>query len=94
MVIQVRRNSPWSNGDFHLKRLDIKLINSCLEFQVELNCLQRAYEELTKQMNKIYAQRLWFVMLEQFLMKYVWSGTGMIMVSLPIIAGVSLSKSR
>ncbi|KAK6621774.1 ATP-binding cassette sub- D member 2 [Polyplax serrata] len=62
--------------------------------KVELNCLQRAYEELTKQMNKIYAQRLWFVMLEQFLMKYVWSGTGMIMVSLPIIAGVSLSRSE
>ncbi|EEB12111.1 conserved hypothetical protein [Pediculus humanus corporis] len=60
--------------------------------KVELNCLQKAYKQLTNQMNKIYAQRLWFVMLEQFLMKYVWSGTGMIMISLPIIAGVSLTK--
>lgn len=31
-------------------------------------------------------------MLEQFFMKYVWSGTGMIMVSLPILTTSDLSK--
>lgn len=31
-------------------------------------------------------------MLEQFFMKYVWSGTGMIMVSLPILTTSNLSK--
>jgi ABC transporter transmembrane region 2. len=53
--------------------------------QVELSHLKKAYGSLVDQMNTIFSQRLWYVMLEQFLMKYVWSGTGMIMVSLPIL---------
>lgn len=47
--------------------------------------LQNAYQSLVKHMNVIFSQRLWYVVLEQFLMKYVWSGTGMVVVSLPII---------
>lgn len=44
-------------------------------------------------MNYIYAQKLWFVMLEQFFMKYVWSGIGMVMVSLPVLTGISSPSS-
>lgn len=55
--------------------------------RVELLQLREAYRRLTHQMNTIYSQRLWFVMLEQFFMKYVWSGTGMVMISLPILLG-------
>jgi ATP-binding cassette subfamily D (ALD) protein 2 len=43
-------------------------------------------------MNTIFTQKLWFVMLEQFFMKYVWSGTGMIMVSLPILTTSHLNN--
>lgn len=53
--------------------------------QVEQTQLREAYRRLCRQMNTIFTQKLWFVMLEQFFMKYVWSGTGMIMVSLPIL---------
>lgn len=47
--------------------------------------LGSAYASLVRHKNRIMAQRLWYVVLEQFLMKYVWSGTGMVMISLPII---------
>ncbi|XP_050339564.1 ATP-binding cassette sub-family D member isoform X3 [Bactrocera neohumeralis] len=61
--------------------------------KVELQQLRQAYNRLVIQMNNIFIQKLWFVMLEQFFMKYVWSGTGMIMVSLPILmSGTSLQK--
>ncbi|KAK9500790.1 hypothetical protein O3M35_001986 [Rhynocoris fuscipes] len=53
--------------------------------QVELKHLKSAYRSLVDHKNKILCQRLWYVVLEQFLMKYVWSGTGMVMVSLPIL---------
>lgn len=62
--------------------------------RVELLQLREAYRRLTHQMNTIYSQRLWFVMLEQFFMKYVWSGTGMVMISLPILMGTSNSASN
>ncbi|CAH0765455.1 unnamed protein product [Bemisia tabaci] len=55
--------------------------------KVELTHLEAAYQSLVSHKNTIFMQRLWYVVLEQFLMKYVWSGTGMIMISLPIIAG-------
>lgn len=62
--------------------------------KVELQQLRQAYNRLVSQMNNIFTQKLWFVMLEQFFMKYVWSGTGMIMVSLPILtSGVGSAKT-
>lgn len=57
--------------------------------RVELMQLREAFRRLTNQMNILYTQRLWFVMLEQFFMKYVWSGTGMIMISLPVLMGAN-----
>lgn len=62
--------------------------------RVELLQLREAYRRLSSQMNIIYSQRLWFVMLEQFFMKYVWSGTGMIMISLPVLMGTNLESDQ
>lgn len=56
--------------------------------------LREAYRRLCRQMNTIFSQKLWFVMLEQFFMKYVWSGTGMIMVSLPILTTSHLNSDE
>lgn len=62
--------------------------------RVELMQLREAFRRLANQMNIIYSQRLWFVMLEQFFMKYVWSGTGMIMISLPVLMGTASTEPK
>ncbi len=53
--------------------------------EVELDALQKAYRSLSKQSSVIYLQKLWYVMLEQFLMKYGWAGSGMIVIAIPIL---------
>ncbi|KAE9535090.1 hypothetical protein AGLY_008382 [Aphis glycines] len=60
--------------------------------KVEMIHLQNAYQSLVRHMNAIFSQRLWYVVLEQFLMKYVWSGTGMVVVSLPIITSSRVAE--
>ncbi|XP_074594522.1 ATP binding cassette subfamily D [Brevipalpus obovatus] len=60
--------------------------------QIELKIVQKAYKRLAQQMNVIYNQRWWYIMFEQFLMKYVWSAIGMINIALPVMTSSSCIK--
>ncbi|KAH8406420.1 hypothetical protein KR222_004120 [Zaprionus bogoriensis] len=89
--------SEEANRYGYLRHIHSRIITNAEEVafygghKVELQQLRQAYNRLVNQMNNIFSQKLWFIMLEQFFMKYVWSGTGMVMVSLPILTGAAAS---
>nr|XP_018673195.1 ATP-binding cassette sub-family D member 2-like isoform X1 [Ciona intestinalis] len=61
--------------------------------KAELSLLHKCYRSLVKQTNLIYLQRLWYVMIEQFFMKYMWSSAGMVMIAIPILTAKGYAEN-
>jgi len=59
---------------------------------VEKKVLQDAYLQECKQSKKIYFAKWWYVFFEQFLMKYIWSGSGMVVTAIPILTGMVCNR--
>ncbi|CAF3025200.1 unnamed protein product [Rotaria sp. Silwood2] len=53
--------------------------------EVEKKWILKLYNQLQAQTNLIIKKRLWFIMLEQFLMKYFWHSCGMIFIAIPFL---------
>ncbi|CAF4004117.1 unnamed protein product [Adineta steineri] len=53
--------------------------------EVEKNWILKLYDQLREQTNSIIKKKLWFVMLEQFLMKYFWHACGMVTIAIPFL---------
>ncbi|XP_078042968.1 ATP binding cassette subfamily D [Augochlora pura] len=55
--------------------------------------LTTAYKSLVSHLRRVLTLKLWYVMLEQLLMKYVWSGTGLLVIALPVLYTAVTAKS-
>lgn len=60
---------------------------------IEHRYLTTAYRSLVSHLRRVLALKLWYVMLEQFLMKYVWSGTGLFVIAMPLLYTTATSKN-
>lgn len=53
--------------------------------KIEADLVNKNYKLLKKQLDTVYFKRFWYIIIEQFLLKYVWSSAGLCMISVPLM---------
>jgi ATP-binding cassette subfamily D (ALD) long-chain fatty acid import protein len=81
---------------FHHTRLmeyaeEIALYNGAA---TEERILNRAYFSLIRHLNKIFRQKIFFIMMEDFTIKYFWGAMGLLVSALPIFLTPHAGKDR
>ncbi|XP_076249227.1 ATP binding cassette subfamily D [Calliopsis andreniformis] len=56
--------------------------------------LTTAYKSLVSHLRRVLTLKLWYVMLEQLLMKYIWSGTGLLVIAMPLLYSTVTSRNK
>ena len=62
--------------DTQLFRGEVQFFFSFLSPQIEHSLLRESFAALARQMDLIFKKKLWYIMLEQFFMKYLWGLSG------------------
>jgi ABC-type uncharacterized transport system fused permease/ATPase subunit len=82
-------HAVWTALEGQLRFVHSRLITNAEEIafyrghKIEHGVIARSYYALVKHMNLIFQQRVFYTMLEGFLMKYVWSAIGMNIIAFP-----------
>jgi ATP-binding cassette subfamily D (ALD) protein 1 len=53
--------------------------------KTEAALVNKNYKLLKRKMEHVYVNKFWYIIVEQFLLKYVWSAAGLSMISLPLL---------
>jgi len=57
--------------------------------EVEKTVLRKAYEKECSASKRMHLSKLWYIFFEQFLLKYTWGASGMLVTAIPIFTGQS-----
>nr|QNH67892.1 ATP-binding cassette transporter subfamily D member 2 [Brachionus rotundiformis] len=53
--------------------------------KTESNLINKNYKLLKKKQELVHNNKFWYIIVEQFLLKYVWSAAGLSMISMPLL---------
>ncbi|CAF0840836.1 unnamed protein product [Brachionus calyciflorus] len=60
----------------------------------ESKLVDKNYNLLKKKLEVVHKNKFWYIIIEQFLLKYVWSAAGLSMISLPLLLSERFPKSE